>query len=64
MLKTNILNPSLPHCPAKKNCLFILFPFFFSFDDGSYKHDDTGDYGPYHYWKLRKQAWRTFFQRI
>ena len=36
--------------------LIIKLLFFSSYDDGSYKHDDTGDYGPYHYWKLRKQA--------
>jgi len=26
------------------------------FDDGSYVHDTTGDFGPYYYWKLRKEA--------
>jgi len=26
------------------------------YDDGSYVHDTTGDFGPYYYWKLRKQA--------
>merc|ERR1712025_17124 len=25
-------------------------------DDGQYVHDTTGDFGPYYYYKLRKQA--------